>query len=130
MENPGHFSAEINTLGAALDDLRSFDRRPGDFGVEFVGPLLLPIVVEAARQLWASYLKGLTDKGGAQLATMTVEAVKGLIKHIWSQEKNLSSRYAALLRAEAERQGLPTDQIERLVRTVSGPALEEELGKL
>ncbi|MDI4657526.1 hypothetical protein [Xanthobacter autotrophicus] len=114
-------------LDTSLEEMRRFDRKGGDFGAEIIGPLLIPIVVEAAKQLWATYLKELTEQGGKQLAILTIDAVKAAVGRLWSDKPDLPTRYAALIRAEAERQGLAADQVERLVQTVKSPLLTEEI---
>ena len=36
--------------------------------------MLLPVLIEAGKELWSTYVKKLTDKAGDELATMTVNA--------------------------------------------------------
>lgn len=122
------------TLDTALQNIQAFDRKPGDFGAEIIGALIVPVVIEAAKQLWASYLKELTQQvnemaqqGGKQLASMTIDSAKALVRRVWTDEPEISTRYATLVRAEAERQGLPSEQIELLVNAITSPALAERL---
>lgn len=109
-------------LDDALREMRHFDQKAGDFGAEIIGPLLVPIVVEAAKQLWSGYIKQLAEQGSKQLAELTIDAAKSLLKRVWSREADVSQRYAELIRSEATRQKLPPEQVERLVQAVASPA--------
>lgn len=115
------------TLDAALQDIQTFDRKPGDFGAEIIGALIVPVVIEAAKQLWTSYLKEFTQQGGKQLASMTIKSAKKLLGRIWADKPEISERYAELVRAEAERQGLPPEQVDLLAKAITAPALAEKL---
>jgi hypothetical protein len=53
--------AQEKDLNAALKDAGSNTRRPGDFGVEFIGPLLPVLLVEFGRLLWDAYSKALVE---------------------------------------------------------------------
>ncbi|WP_158032218.1 hypothetical protein [Rhizobium rhizosphaerae] len=50
-------SEEANTsaeFAAKLEEAASQKKRPGDFGVEFIGPLLPLLLVTLGQELWKS----------------------------------------------------------------------------
>ena len=91
--------------------------------------MLLPVLIEAGKELWSTYVKKLTDKAGDELATMTVNAVKMLGHRIWSGEEKAVSvtDYERLLRAAAAKQGLSPDQTEQLIAGLRDPELVHAL---
>lgn len=103
---------EAAAIDRELTKMTAFDRQAGDFGAEVIGALLVPVLVEAARQLWASYLKELTSSAGKALAGMTLEQAKRFLRDRLREDGR--ERYAALVRAAAEREGLAPDQVDRL----------------
>src|SRR6266567_43640 len=54
-------------LAEALKKIIQSDRKPGDFGVAFVGPLLLPILLEGVKAFWNLYLTELQKKAFGEL---------------------------------------------------------------
>lgn len=116
-------------LDSALTAAASGTRRPGDFGVEFIGAVLPVILVEFGRMLWDAYARSLADQGGKALATATLESLKELVRHTWSQKSgSISLRDAEdRLREAALRSGLDQAQIQKLVSSLSRPAMANEL---
>lgn len=116
------------TLDDELAKMGKFDRKGGDFGAEIIGPLVIPILIEAGKQLWAAYLKKLTEKAAAGLADATADTVKKLLKSEWTSNDRTVSEYEILLRAEAAKQGLPEAQTEKLAEALRRPRMAQEIG--
>ncbi|MCP3417929.1 hypothetical protein NLM16_27865 [Bradyrhizobium brasilense] len=115
-------------LDAKLDEMRKFNRAGGDFGAEIIGPLLIPILVEAAKQLWAAYLKKIAEKTAGALADVTAKTVKDLIRAAWSSDNVvLTSELEAHIRAAATEQNLPQEELDRLIASLRNPKLGHEL---
>jgi hypothetical protein len=116
-------------LDAALNSTRSVGRRPGDFGVEFIGPLLPILLIEFGRMLWDAYAKSLADQGGKALATATLNMIKVLARRTWTQTPGAISPGEAeqRLREAALHCGLDSAQTEKLVSSLRSPELAHEL---
>ncbi|MDG4878265.1 hypothetical protein P9273_24630 [Mesorhizobium sp. WSM4935] len=117
-------------LERELAAMRQFDRRGGDFGAEIVGAVVIPILIEAGKQLWAAYLKKLTDKAAGQLADVTADEVKALVRGRWSRvDESARADFETFLRAEAVRQGLSEAQTEGLLAALHQPGMPSEIAK-
>jgi hypothetical protein len=108
---------------AALRMAASNDRRPGDFGVEFVAPLLPVLLVEFGRLLWDAYSKALFEEGGKALASVTIDKIKSLVKATFSHRDGLLSiaDADAQLRKAGRDSGLNDQQINKLLESVHAP---------
>jgi hypothetical protein len=121
-------ATKAGDLKRELDAMRQFDRRGGDFGAEIVGAVLIPILIEAGKQLWAAYLKKLTDQAAAGLANLTADVVKAAIKRQWSSPThNARAEYETIIRREAGKQGLSQAQTDALVAAVHQPEMAHEV---
>jgi hypothetical protein len=100
-------------------------RRAGDFGMEIIGPLIMPALIEAGRLLWQSYMKKIAEKA----AEATADAIKDRVRRAWKGDGEASAReeFAALLRKVGAAQGLSGDQIEKLVAALEAPKLADDL---
>src|ERR1700730_14690439 len=67
-------------LDEALATVTTFDRRAGDFGAEIIGPLLLPILIEALKAFWNAYAAELQKKAVGTLVDLTVDEVKSIFR--------------------------------------------------
>jgi hypothetical protein len=115
-------------LERELAAMRQFDRKGGDFGAEIVGAVVIPILIEAGKQLWAAYLKKLTDKAAGDLADVTAGAVKAFIKRQWAGSgDNARAEYETIIRAEAVKQGLSQAQIDGLVAALQRPGMAHDV---
>ena len=125
-------AAGVKTTGdldAALKEASSDTRRPGDFGLEFIGPLLPVILVEFGRLLWDSYVKSLADEGGKELASATIDKIKAMARGSWSHNASAMplSEVEARLREAATHAHLTRPQTEKLVTYMLHPEVEHEL---
>jgi hypothetical protein len=104
---------------AALRMAASNDRRPGDFGVEFVAPLLPVLLVEFGHP----YSKALFEEGGKALASVTIDKIKSLVKATFSHRDGLLSiaDADAQLRKAGRDSGLNDQQINKLLESVHAP---------
>ena len=108
--------------------MRQFDRKGGDFGAEIIGPLVIPILIEAGKQLWAAYLKKLTEKAGNNLADLTVDGVKTIVRRQWAgPDGSAAEDYEKLLREAASKQGLAQAQTDQLIAAVRGSQKRGEI---
>lgn len=108
---------------AALREAGSSIRRPGDFGVEFVGPLLPILLVEFGRLLWDAYFKALVEQGGKALASATIEKAKELVKATFSGREGVlnADEAEALMRKAGRNAGLTEEQTVRLMEALRNP---------
>jgi hypothetical protein len=129
LEDLVHKTGPADSLDKQIEEAWTASKRAGDFGAEFIGAVLLPVLIEAGKELWSVYLKKLTEKAGEQLAAMTIDAVKMLAHRIWSgEEKSVTAAdYEKLLRAAAAKHGLSFHQTEQLVAGLRDPELARAL---
>lgn len=112
-------------LDQVLSAAATTDRRPGDIGLDFVGPLVPVILVGFGRLLWDAYMKALAEKGGKALADVTLSGLKELVRRTWTGENQtvrLDEAEARLL-AAASRAGLPADQAAALAASLRKPGV-------
>jgi len=110
---------QTGNLESKLEEMHHFEKRGGDFGAEIVAAMIIPILIEAGKQLWAAYLKKLADKAGGTLADVTVDEVKTFFRNQWGNSANDSrADYEAILRSEAGKQGLSETQTSALVEAI------------
>lgn len=117
---------------AELDQLVSTapaDGRPGDFGVEFAGTLIPPLLIAFGRLLWDAYSKSLVEQSAKALAKSTIEKAKDLARRTWSRAPNTISLSDAetRLRDVAIRAGLDAAQTEMLVSCLHSPEMADEV---
>ena len=107
----------------ALREASSSARRPGDFGVEFVGPLLPVLLVEFGRLLWDAYSKALFEQGGKALASLTIDKVKELVKATFAHRQSILSTDDAetQLRKAGAASGLNDEQVSKLLEALHNP---------
>ena len=130
LDEVGHDMEAGATLAQALEKVTQSERRPGDFGAEFLGPMLLPILIEGIKAFWNLYLTELQKKAFGELATMTIDAVKAAFrKAVSSSEKEeLLDGLEQSLRQVAAAHRLSAEQTARLIALTKSPELEYELG--
>lgn len=109
-DRTGNFDAALREAGAST-------RRPGDFGVEFVGPLLPILLVEFGRLLWDAYSKALVEQGGKALASLTIDKGKELVKSTFSHRQSVldTDEAEAQLRKAGRDTGLNEEQVGKLL---------------
>jgi hypothetical protein len=111
-------------LSQALSKASTHTQRPGDFGVEFVAPLLPVLLVEFGRLLWDAYAKALVEESGKALAKATVDGVKDMLRHTFSKPEGAAITSAdaeAALRQAGQTAGLNPAQVDKLVETLHSP---------
>lgn len=101
----------------------------GDFGMELAGAILVPVLVEAAKELWAAYLEKLGEKAGGKLADLTYEHAAKLVQWLWSgdEKRQVEDDFEQLLRVAADAQGLSSQQVDALVMAVRSPGMKDAL---
>ncbi len=116
-------------LDLALNAAASNTRRAGDFGVEFIGPLLPVFLVEFGRMLWEAYLKALAEQGGKALASVTIATIKELARHTWLHTQPVISLddVEARLREAGSRAGIDKAHIDKLILSLRSPEMGHAL---
>lgn len=116
-------------LAQALDKATRSERKPGDFGVEFIGPLLLPLLIEGVKAFWKLYLTELQKKAAGEIATVTIDAVKAVFRKAMSggDKEKIVGGLETSLRAVAVEHKLSADQTARLIALVKSADFENEL---
>jgi len=120
------------TLEKAITDLRTMERRAGDFGMEIAGSMILPVLIAAASKLWSAYLSRLSEQAGVKLADYTLDQIKAIAKRIWRSDDTVVSvkEFELFVREAAGKEQLPPDQIDRLVKALHSLRMEDELSKI
>jgi hypothetical protein len=110
-------------LGDVLEQASKPERQPGDFGAEFVVPIILPILIEAAKEFWSAYASEVQKKAAAKLATLTVDAVKDALRSIFRERKtnDASGNLQDAIRRVANERGLDDATTQRLVAVIEAP---------
>lgn len=118
-------------LDRQLERANATGSRSGDFGMEIVGAIVVPVLVEAAKGLWAAYVKKLNEKVAGGLADLSYKQVVKLARWLWSSEsgEQASAEFESLLRASATKRGLPPAQIEALIVAARSPEILAALEK-
>ncbi|HEU6454774.1 MAG TPA: hypothetical protein VN201_04870 [Roseateles sp.] len=116
-------------LDSQIARSRKHRKEAGDFGMEIASALLVPVLIEAGKGLWAAYLKKLGEKAGGQLVDLTYQQVSKLVQWLFTGEERDQAQAAfnERLRAAAAQQGLSSEQVDALVAAVSSPALTAAL---
>ena len=121
-------AAETGDLDKELKALSHFDKKGGDFGAEIIGALVIPVLIEAGKQLWAAYLKKISEKAAGALADATVSQATAFVKEHWSGSgESVAAKYEQCLRDAATKQGLSQSQTDALVAAVRDPEMAKSL---
>lgn len=119
---------ERQDLDSVLAGTLESERQPGDFGMEIAGALLVPVLIEAGRQLWAIYIRKLAEKSADKLSDVTITGLKRMVKSTWSgEDKDVRDDFANLIRVAGEKHGLEPDVIEKLVSAIQAESFANEL---
>lgn len=120
-------SSSYGELKEKIDNAKLSGRKAGDFGMEIIGPIIIPVLIEAGKELWKLYIKKLGEKTADKLADSSVSGVKNLIHKIWHKEEKLVTveDYEALLRKAADKQGLPTEETDKLATAIKEEKMKE-----
>ncbi|OAV51472.1 hypothetical protein A6U98_01415 [Rhizobium sp. WYCCWR10014] len=63
-------------LDSVVEKARLSEQRGGALGMEIVGAILIPVLIEAARQFWSAYQKEFAEKAGKAAANATLEQLR------------------------------------------------------
>lgn len=104
-------------------------RAAGDFGMELAGAILVPVLIEAAKGLWAAYLKKLSEKAGSKLADLTYEHAAKLLNWLWAEDEQpqVKADFERLLRKVGDSQRLSMQQVDALIAAVRSPEMTAAL---
>jgi hypothetical protein len=118
---------EADDLDTALST--TTERRPGDFGVEFIAAALSSFCILIGRQLWESYTKSLSDKVGEELADLTVEKAKTLLKRVWQGDDPAMSlkEIENMVRKAAAKTELETSDVDRLIEVFKSEEMKQAM---
>jgi hypothetical protein len=128
LDDPAQQAAKTGDLDKEIKTMGQFDRKGGDFGAEIIGAVVIPILIEAGKQLWASYFKKVSDKAAGALADATASQVTAFVKEHWSGTgDSATAKYEQCLRDAAAKQGLSQPQTEALVKALRSPEMKKEI---
>jgi len=115
----------------ALKAASTSETRPGDMGLEFLGPLLPVVLVEFGRLVWQAYAKSLMEEGAKAAAAATIDAVKSLVKKSFAHAPDAPpmSDIENSLRAAAAKAGVKADVTEQLVASLRSQAVTAVVAK-
>ncbi|WP_142781907.1 hypothetical protein [Agrobacterium sp. T29] len=120
--------AEEGGLGKALDEAQRSEQRGGALGLEIVGALIVPVLLEAARQFWAAYQKEFTERAGKSAAEATLAQFKKWFGNAAEEEKRVAAeKLAQSIRAVGKQRKLKPLDIEALVAATAPKQLEKAL---
>jgi hypothetical protein len=112
-------------LESQLAQAREVRKEAGDFGAEIAGAVIVPVLIEAAKALWAAYAKKLGEKVGGELADLTYKEVAKIVSWLWSGATRGQAEldFDALIRVSAGKHGLSSEQVEVLIAASRSPEM-------
>jgi hypothetical protein len=117
-----------NGLGRALEVEKTSEQRAGAFGMELLGAVIVPVVVEAARQFWVTYQTELSKKLGEAAADLTFAKLKKWFNTALSEEqKEVSQKLADTIRKVGKERQLRQEDIDALVVAAIPETLSQQL---
>lgn len=115
-------------VDAALEEAARSERRGGAFGLEIAGSLLIPILVEAARQFWSAYQKELMDRLGKTAAEASFNQLRKWFGEASQRDRQVvSSGLVEKIREVGSARGLKPEDIEALVAAAAPERLAPQL---
>ncbi|MGF9567542.1 hypothetical protein [Neorhizobium sp. JUb45] len=122
--------APAGGLDTALKASEKSDVRGGALGMEILGAIVVPVLVEAAKQFWASYQKELIEKTGKSAADATLVAIKKWFFGAPPEDKSLiSQKLANAITLAGEARKMKVADIEALIAATAPERLEAALAK-
>jgi hypothetical protein len=121
-------SAGDHSLDDMLREADRTDTRGGAFGLEVAAAIVVPIAIEAAKQLWSTYAKKLLDEVGTHAAKATLAQFKRWLSTPDAQAETAhSGALAAAIRKTGRERGLEPADIEALVGATAPDRLAKAL---
>jgi hypothetical protein len=115
-------------LDRAIDEAKKSEQRGGALGMEIAGALIVPVLIEAARQFWAAYQKEFLEKAGKSAADATLAQLKKWFRGASANEKQAATEnLAQAIRATGKKRKLKADDIEALVAATAPERLDKAL---
>lgn len=120
--------ADLTGIDQALAEAARSEKRGGAFGMEIVGAILIPVLIEAARQFWQSYSKNLVDKLGSSAAEATLARFRGwFLNAPANEQREAADRLAIAIRTEGAKRGLAEIDIDALIAATAPEKLSTAL---
>lgn len=117
-------------LDAALKASEKSEMRGGALGMEILGAIVVPVLIEAAKQFWASYQKELIEKTGKSAAEATLAGLKKWFFDAPPEDKSLiSEKLADTIARVGEARKLRAEDIEALIAATAPDRLEAGLAE-
>jgi len=111
-----------------LDDLSRQAAATETRSLEVAGALIVPIAIEAARQLWAAYQKKFLEEAGADAAKATLAKLKRWLSTPEAEAAtDRGAPLAAAIRQVGQERGLEPEDIEALVAATTPERLARTL---
>lgn len=118
----------ITDLESAIVDASQSDVKAGAFGMEVVGVLVVPVLIEAAKQFWSAYSKKLMEKAGEELAGWTVSKFKNWFLQTETNERSeVRDGLIQKVRSVGSERGMSAADIDALVVAMTPDRLSEAL---
>lgn len=107
-------------LDDQIKEAKAVSKQAGDFGMEIIGPMIIPVLIEAGKSLWKLFVKKLGEKAMDKGADYTFDKIKELIKNIWNGKDShvTVNDYENELKKAALAEGLSSEQTDRLIKAV------------
>lgn len=117
------------SLEEAVSSVQKFERRAGDSGIEIVGALLLPVLLEGFKQFWSTYVKKLSDQAADAAASATTAKLKQLLTNAFKDERRdeLLTNLEHAVRDVCKRRGADEDEIKEILAIVKSPQVAHQL---
>jgi hypothetical protein len=115
-------------LDQALTESSQSETRGGAFGMEIAGALILPLVIDAVRQVWKAYSGELIKKIGTSAADATISQLTSWFRRSPAEDlQQIADRLAEAIRTAGVERGLATADIDALVAATAPEKLSDAL---
>lgn len=116
-------------LDAAIADATRSDVKAGAFGMELTAAVLVPVLVEAAKQFWSAYSRKLAEKSGEELAEWTITKFKAWILRAEAAEKSdVREKLVDRIRSVGTERAMSVEDIDAIVTAMTTEKLSKALG--
>lgn len=121
-------NSENEDLDSAVAEASQSDAKAGAFGMEIVGAIVVPILIEAARQFWKAYSEKLIENSGEALADWTIDKFKDRFSKSSSTEQSeLRDQLAEKIRAVGKAREMSEADLEAILNAMTSEKLSEAL---
>lgn len=121
-------NSKYEDLDSAVTEASQSDAKAGAFGMEIVGAIVVPILIEAARQFWKAYSEKLIEKGGEELVDWTIDKFKDKFSNSSSNEQSeLRDQLAEKILAVGKAREMSEADLDAILNAMTPQKLTEAL---